>query len=351
MSSLSESDWSRIARYLAGDCSPEEGIAIERWIAAQPSRAAEVARVRRLWDAKGGSNGVRWPSAAMWEHIDATIVKQTTSKPGHRRFFNRMKMGAAAAIALLAVIVALGRVNVGETLPPHTYVTTIGQLAKVNLPDGSYVTLAPKSRLTVASDFGEQARIVTLVGEAYFDVTDGRRAPFIVRTGPISTRVLGTTFTVRRYLEDSMSYIAVTSGKVTTGGRGATRTLGAGTVAWFTDSTVVVTNSRDSALLTAWRDGRLVFNNVPIPNLVTALGRWYGYKFRVADTTLNRMSVTAQFRASSLSETLLILQDLLDANVTMRDSIITFVPRKRAAQPITKRAARTAFSTHTELGR
>lgn len=66
----------------------------------------------------------------------------------------------------------------------------------VLLPDSSKIILRPGSTLTYVNDFSGDTREVALVGEAYFDIKKNPSKPFIIHSGDIKTRVLGTAFTI-----------------------------------------------------------------------------------------------------------------------------------------------------------
>lgn len=66
----------------------------------------------------------------------------------------------------------------------------------IKLPDGSTALLNDNSELSYSLPFGDGPREVTLKGEAFFDIIHDNNKPFVVRTGNISTNVLGTAFNV-----------------------------------------------------------------------------------------------------------------------------------------------------------
>ena len=80
--------------------------------------------------------------------------------------------------------------------------TQPGSKSKIQLPDGSTVWLNAGSKLTYTKDFGKEIREVTLIGEAFFDVTKMKEKPFIIHTSSINIKVLGTAFNVKAYPED-----------------------------------------------------------------------------------------------------------------------------------------------------
>ncbi|HMI05640.1 MAG TPA: FecR domain-containing protein [Pedobacter sp.] len=91
-----------------------------------------------------------------------------------------------------------------------------GTLKKVQLPDSTTVWLNVGSKLGFYIPFGQaDSREVMLEeGEAFFDVTPDADRPFIVRTGTLSTRVLGTSFNVKAYAELDEMQVSVLTGRV-----------------------------------------------------------------------------------------------------------------------------------------
>ncbi len=88
-----------------------------------------------------------------------------------------------------------------------------GEVLQVILPDHSKVTLNAASQIRYPSTF-INTRDIFLEGEAYFDVSHDTSRPFIVHTGAISTKVLGTAFDIKSYRELPNITITVTRGKV-----------------------------------------------------------------------------------------------------------------------------------------
>lgn len=82
------------------------------------------------------------------------------------------------------------------------------------LPDGSQVTLRKGSQLCFPRTASARQREVFLVGEAFFNVVRRPKQPFMVYTTTLTTKVLGTSFTVRAYADDKEANVIVRTGKV-----------------------------------------------------------------------------------------------------------------------------------------
>jgi ferric-dicitrate binding protein FerR (iron transport regulator) len=207
----------------------------------------------------------------------------------------------------------------------------------VTLRDGSRVILGPQTTLTVDGDFDRRTRTVRLSGEAYFDVRVVRNAPFVVRTGAVTTRVLGTSFTVSHYATDSATQLSVYSGRVEIGGRRSTMTLGAGMTARVTDSTAVLSRPNETKISTDWTTDRLIFERAPVAAVLQTLGRWYGYEFQLADSTLAAQKISAEFKGSDRQEMMVILKGALDVDLRFNGRVVTLVSRSNAGHAAKRR--------------
>lgn len=203
---------------------------------------------------------VRWGSYAL-----AVLVVALLSAPAVREIRRRL-------------------VPAAQPTPIKEYRTTAGERARIPLPDGSSVVLAPQSRIRFATDFGASSnRAVTLEGQGLFTVVHVAGAPFTVQTGNVATRVLGTSFAVRRYATDSAVQVIVAQGRVAVEGV----VLGTGDLATATASDHVnVTRGTDVSNQLAWSEGQLVFERVPLRDVIPELERWYGLTVTVADPQL-----------------------------------------------------------------
>jgi ferric-dicitrate binding protein FerR (iron transport regulator) len=94
----------------------------------------------------------------------------------------------------------------GESAKQHTF---------IQLPDGSTVVLNAGSHLEFPDSFeNTPTREVSLIGEGFFDIKHDESKPFIVRTGKLTTTVLGTAFNVKAFADESNITVTVTRGKV-----------------------------------------------------------------------------------------------------------------------------------------
>jgi len=264
-------------------------------------------------------------------------------------------MGVAVA-ALLATF----------TFRPHPqssrqYRTGPGERTVITLADRSRVTLAPRTTLVVDENLTDHTRRVHLVGEALFNIAPSAKSAFLVQTGDVTTRVIGTTFDVRWDGPGRETRIAVMSGKVAASHPGRRPlVLSRGMLARLTDSTASLARVSDPSPYSDWASGDLVFHDVPIPDVLDALGRWYGYEFSLTDSTLRRQRLNASLDATSSAAMLRLLQQLLDVTAVFDTAgratpRVVLTPRAhhvdQADHPRSRDPVRAHFAPTMEMGR
>jgi transmembrane sensor len=298
------------------------------------AREALVQRLARIPVGEGKRRANRGLSAVAMSDVDSSRMPRSgisfLARPaGARHGWVRIFGGVSAVGAALALVLGTQRSSLEPSEPaPVQYVTHQGERADVTLSDGSRVILAPESRLHYATT-PRGARIVTLSGQAHFTVTHDARHPFVVRAGPVETHVLGTAFDVRHYAGDSAVQIVVVNGKVAARGRrgrGAPVLLSAETEGRFTDSTALIVTNRKTDDAEAWTQGHLMFEDAPVSDVLRALQRWYGYEFRLMDSTMARQEVTARFTISDTVNTMAELKELLNVTLRFNGSVVTLTP-------------------------
>ncbi|MFI2742837.1 FecR family protein [Zhouia sp. PK063] len=162
----------------------------------------------------------------------------------------------------------------------NTIKVPYGKKFNVLLADSSYVYLNSGSSLKYPVAFRGKLREVYLKGEAYFKVAHDKEHPFIVNTGEMNVRVLGTQFNVSAYEEDHVMDVALVRGSVRmdreVNGDKTETLLKPGNLGEFdrVDKSVNVSDANMN-LYTAWLNGDLVFRDEKFSNIIKKLDRAY----------------------------------------------------------------------------
>jgi ferric-dicitrate binding protein FerR (iron transport regulator) len=167
----------------------------------------------------------------------------------------------------------------GDVTPEVVYNTlTIprGKQYKVVLPDGSQVWLNAASSLHYPTQFPDGERKVELSGEAYFDIVKDDRKPFLVVTGQQTIAVLGTTFNVKAYTDESYIKTTLIAGsiKINPLNGHTPRLLKPGEQAILENNDLQV-KAIDTKEDVSWRSDLFYFSNTDLRDMAYQLQRWY----------------------------------------------------------------------------
>ena len=153
-----------------------------------------------------------------------------------------------------------------------------GEYALV-LADGTRVWLNAETELSYPSYFSGKDRRVKLKGEAYFEVTADTSMPFIVETKHLQINVLGTSFNISAYPDES-HHATLAKGKIKAIYEEKQVILSPGEQALLTDSGMIV-HAVDIATYTSWKERRFVFKNKPLQEVARDLERWYNVRLTI----------------------------------------------------------------------
>ncbi|HEY5745658.1 MAG TPA: FecR domain-containing protein [Chryseolinea sp.] len=240
-----------------------------------------------------------------------------------------MLYGKAAAIALLivsaSILLYVNRdVFAKEEITYTEHYVPKGKLLQLTLPDGSQVWLNSDTKFRYPEKFGSGVREVYLEGEAFFDVSKDASKPFrILSGGKLTTTVLGTSFNVKAYGNDDLNEVAVITGKVsvvhtTSDNRSSEVLLQPGQKAVLIKAQDLLSKEEFSDVdhYTAWREGKLIFEDAPVDEVISSLGRYYNIEINLSSETLKGCRVTATFDPMPLEKVMYLLCFTLNAEYT-----------------------------------
>lgn len=194
-------------------------------------------------------------------------------------------------------------------LGPDTYNTLStprGGQYQIILPDGTKVWLNAVSSLRFPVSFAADKRKVELSGEAYFEVSRNKNAPFVVSMDNAEVEVLGTSFNISAYPENAVTTTLI-SGSVKVRGENDSRVMVPGQQA-VVDGSISI-NKVDTELAVAWKNGWMAFSNEEIRAIMEEASRWYDVDVVYRGSSIAGRRFTGDIhRSSSLSEFLKVLE-------------------------------------------
>jgi ferric-dicitrate binding protein FerR (iron transport regulator) len=180
------------------------------------------------------------------------------------------------------------------------------------LPDGTEVWLNTASSLKFPSVFTGNTRTVELDGEAYFEVFQNKEKPFLAKTGTFDVTALGTAFNLYAYSGDNQISATLAEGKIevtTTEGKQGRYILEPNEQLKFEKDIDKISKTNVNVYdVIAWKDGKLIFNETPFPEVVLKLGRWFNTDIKLEDQSLAKYRYTATFTNEDLMQVLELLE-------------------------------------------
>ncbi len=266
--------------------------------------------------------------------IDETIKKRIfgkirleTTREKSYLSVNWRKAMQWAAIFLLPVLSAFTVYYFTQrpqrNLQPTVITAQKGEKAEVVLPDGSNVWINSGSTLTYDRHFNGKERSVYLQGEAYFEVTENKKRPFIVHTKHMTVQALGTSFNVRSYETDSLASAVLLEGKVKVSASGHETILSVNERATFDKRKQTLLADRVEALnFIEWKNGNIYFSNQTYDEIARALSRIYNVEIQFASEQLRPMRFSGTLGSSGIKNALDILSMTSPMYYEMKDTTI-----------------------------
>lgn len=301
-SRLSDEAIDLLVRREFGTLAPAEFAA---WRARSPQHEAAARQAEALWR-EVGETGIARAFAA------EGLPRAVRHPPPRRASLGRRGL-LAGALAASAAAVTLGTGALGPVaglLSDH--VTRVGERRRIGLPDGTAVLLNTSSALSIRYTDGERGTTLD-AGEAFFDVAADPSRAFVVRAGEGLTRARDAAFALRRAGGEVAVVVARGTVDVEAGGlvglsAGQGLVLGPGR-AGLGAQTV------DVASATAWRNGKLIFNQRPLAEVAAEIERYRVGRVVVANARLRSLPVTGVFNLDDLDGVLDSIERILSIEV------------------------------------
>jgi len=197
-----------------------------------------------------------------------------------------------------------------QTVKYNTLSTPMGGQYQLSLPDGSKVWLNSGSSIRFPTAFIGKERVIELKGEAYFDIKENRKMPFIVRTNmSMDIKVLGTQFNVMAYDDEKSINTTLVEGSVQILKESGTAFLEPGQAAILNKGTgKIKVAEADIDEAVAWKNGYFIFSNENIESIMRKVSRWYNIDVDYQGNLSNKDFVGTISRDKNISELLKMLE-------------------------------------------
>jgi len=352
--------WQLIAKKLAGEATPQELTELETLLRDNPDMHYPIQTVADLWhhatpDTENAHSAFAAHAERM-KQLGTTLDIPAEAVPAHSK---RKYLVLSLVLLLLCLLgyqyrsiiftgtdekLAAERMLASAT-DKSEISTRYGSRTKLLLPDSTQVWLNSGSKLSYDKTYGNGTREVSLSGEAYFDVVKNPAHPFIIHTGSINIKVLGTAFNVKSFPNEKNTETSLIRGsiEVTFKNRPSEKIILKPNEKLVTANEELVKDSTQQKLLaektallpaksqgrqeplvlvshltyephdstiveTSWMDNKLIFRSETFDELAIKMERWYGISIRFTDEDIKPRRLTGVFENESLQQALKALQ-------------------------------------------
>lgn len=347
--------WQLVARKLSGEASLDELRELEQLLQEDPEMAYKVDVYTSYFEHPSGHlRRAEADKQQSWENCLSKLKEEFPGDftapqdplPDDSRRRTRKWMVAGSICVVLALAAFFFQTNnrgeyrdktLADQAPLLREMNTLpGTRSRTVLPDGTIVWLNSESRLTYNADFGKHKREVTLVGEAFFDVTHNADVPMVVHAKNINIWVKGTAFNVRSYPESRSVETSLIRGAVelTTDADPERRIL----LKPNEKITIEAKPERNAAIEDAlnktdtaqqgtyriqklketslsniipeisWVQDKLVFDNEKFTDIIRKMEKWYNVEIVLENKELGAKSFSGIFGKENISQALEALQ-------------------------------------------
>ncbi|SHF86319.1 FecR family protein [Pedobacter caeni] len=286
-------DKTLIRKYLNHNCTPEEMKEVKRLMLVPGTQQIFDELLSESWTGLEAVENTDQPHLQeklqqFYKKLEGEEVQRFQQKEEEEGMVrsikqrNYLRYAAILAVIFLSLgtygILQYKKTPVEEQIAMREILNPRGQRSRIVLPDSSAVYLGAGSRITFPEQFETNSREIALEGEAFFEVTQDPKKPFIVHTGKVQTRVLGTSFKIDAFSNRPLT-VAVATGKVRvddyTGQKSKSLAILTPGQKITYDQGMVKTVATEIEEISGWKAARLVFHNQSLKEITTELERWY----------------------------------------------------------------------------
>lgn len=302
--------------YILGELSDGDRAIVDNWRIESAENEALILESLKAWEASSLLKEMeQFNSFKALKKVNTKIARNEKAKWW-------IPIQRVAAILLLPLLFYSGyltiqnrqKVNSSEEVMMQTVTSRQGMVTQFDLADGTKVWLNSGSELQFPNHFASKRREVVLKGEAFFEVTKNENQPFRVNAGELKVDVLGTTFDVVCYENDTRSEVILVTGIVALSydngqGKKEYGSMHPGQRAVYEKENQKV-NSEEVKVdkYTAWRDGNLIFRDDNMEDVVKRLSRWFNVEITINDPEIKNYIYKATFRNENLIQVLNLLK-------------------------------------------
>jgi transmembrane sensor len=311
---LNQQEIDSIQRYLAGQANDRDTLWVENLFARGQASPGLQKLLKDDWNTITPVQGVNLDHLLDRVHHAIRIKELARRNTLVYRLVNTYSR--VAAILLIPLLLAgiwfylspeAAPEQVAEQKVTSTIYAPMGSRVAFNLPDGTTGFLNSGSSLTYNIPFANN-RQITLQGEAWFQVVEDASHPFEIGAGTSAVKVLGTSFNLSAYPDESYIEVVLAEGSLAFKATPNTHEILLKPLERlvYTGEKIHIEGT-DPAKYSSWTEGKLIFRGDNMAEVARRLERWYNVKVEITHRELENYVFRATFEDDSLEEVLRLL--------------------------------------------
>lgn len=299
-------------RFFRGLTTAEEDQLLKDWVREPASRDELYVYYQRCWTLASDDMDKDMQEEIL-VNILSRIEDKETVRDGRvsrlRKIFPFLRYAAVACVAFVMGItfIYLNKEKNEEIQEEVAVTVQNGQKADIVLADGSKVYINSASKIIYDTNYNREKRILSLDGEAYFEVAQDINKPFIVKANGLEIEALGTSFNVRAYGNDNTVAVVLIEGKVRVHDDKEEKLLNPNERLEYhllTKSFGNVEELHPNTSYLLWRSREISFYGESLEEICRMLTRMYNYDFVFEQDELRQLTYTGLIKNSSLENVL-----------------------------------------------
>ncbi len=301
-----------LTKYFSGNCSPSEKERVENLYREEPEFRMLFDDYKKVWQLSEKKTGFPEPDVeSNWQELTRRIeyaekVLPVVAEKQHKTKRIVTVFSRIAAVFLIAAGFYYLFTRTDTKTDWNNYASDEVSKSPLVLPDWSKVFTSYNTLIKYPGQFNKEQRLVKFSGEALFRVAHNPAKPFVVETGNVRVKVLGTVFDLRNYERENKIEVYLKEGKILFYSVDKNENileqiiLHPGEKGIYDKTTGSITRStfgNDNFI--AWKTGKLVFVNTPLNEVFPTLEHTYGVKI-VPQKSCAGLRLTAKFTGESV---------------------------------------------------
>ncbi len=297
-----------MVKYLAGEATPEEAMALHDWLADVGNREY-FDQLSATWAAIRPGPKALVDRRAAWNkvHPELKPVKQVA-------WVQVLKIVAAV------LFVAVGGYLIYPSQEQELVTVVTEKQREVELPDHSTIVMYDHTSITYPQTFdGDKREVGMTSGEAYFSVQPDKQKPFVIHTSEADIRVVGTRFNV--VSGDEKLEVSVTEGRVMVYNDQDSSMLEAGFTGVVRKGQPIRVTPTEDPNRWAYATKKLIFREVRLEDAIGSIEKSYHCTIEAGNVEINDCKITASFELDSAENVVNLIAESLNLSVTRNGTV------------------------------